>query len=161
MPEIPSVPATPQVLLQWDAPSKAQPQRSQQWYLTGGVIVIALAAYGIVTGDWSFSVVILLCAAIYVLLHGHLPERKEIAITGQGVFYDNAFYGYDDLRGFWLLRTPDALELHVTAKRGRDLVILTSNIDPLFIRSTLGKYLPEESDRRERLLDTIIRICKL
>lgn len=154
--------ATPQVLLRWNAPLRAIPQRSQRWYLASGVIVVGAAAYGIIAADWSFAIVALLCGAIYVLLHGHVPELREIAITGQGVFFDSRFYSYNDLKGFWLMQTPDALELHLTRKRrGSDLVILTGNTDPLFIRSTLGKYLPEESDRQERLLDTIIRICKL
>lgn len=162
MPDTSPTPATPQALLRWSAPSRAVPERTQRWYMIGGTIVVAAAAYGILAGDWSFAIVSLLCGAMYVLVHGHTAQARDIAITGQGVFYDNSFYGYEDLRGFWLLRTPDTTELHITRKkRGTDLVILIGTTDPLFIRSTLGKFLPEESDRQERLLDAIIRICKL
>lgn len=158
----PPASGTPPVLLTWHAPVRAAPERSRQWYLTGGLIVVAVAAYGIVARDWSLSIVTVLCGAVYVLLHGHTPVPRTIVITGQGVFFDDTFHGYNDLRAFWLLQTTGNPELHITRRgRGGDLVILTGTTDPLFIRSTLGKYLSEESDRQERMLDTFIRICKL
>lgn len=160
--QAPQGPGTPQVLLKWNAPMRMEPHRGPRWYLVGSIFVVAAAAWGIIAGSWPFAVVAVLCGAVYVLLQGHIPVLREIIITGQGVFFDGDFVSYSDLKGFWLLRLPGALELHIARqKRGSDLVILTGTTDPLFIRSTLGKYLSEESNRQERLLDTIIRICKL
>lgn len=149
-------------LLEWRAPSRINPERSPRWYLIGGIAVLCIAAYGIVSGAWTVSIVAVLCGAIYVLLRDHVPVLRSISITEQGITFEGVFYGYNDLRSFWMLRTEVATVLHITQKkRGADIVILTGLTDPQNVKLVLSRYLTEESDRKENLLDTFIRICKL
>ncbi len=149
-------------LLEWRAPSRINVERGPRWYLIGGIAILIIAAWGIVTGAWTVSIVAVLCGAIYVLLRDHVPALRSISIAQQGITFEGVFYGYQDLRSFWMLTTEVATVLHITLKkRGGDIVILTGLTDPAHVKKVLSQYLTEESDHRENLLDTFIRICKL
>ena len=149
-------------LLEWSAPVRTAPVRSNQWYFAGGVLVLVGTVYGIFTGSWTFSVVCMLCGGIYVLLRDHLPPVKTITITRYGINFDGTFNGYGDMKSFWIIQTPLATELHIARKvRGPDIVIQTGQTDPTELRRTLSQYVREESDKQETFLDAIIRICKL
>lgn len=149
-------------LLRWQAPGRVVQERGKRWYLIGGLIVLGVTVYGIVTGSWTLAVIALLCAAAEILVRGHVPPIHEIAVTAQGIFYDGEFISFADLRGFWVIRTPLANELHLARrKRGGEITILTGDVNPLLIRGTLVRSLHEESDRTERPLDIFIRLCKL
>ena len=159
-PLVPGLTTTP--LLMWTAPTKVIQERGRQWYLIGGIIVIVGASYGILTGSWSFAVVALLCGAVYVLLHGHVPAPSTIALTEYGIYFQGYFTSYNDLKSFWLFSTPLATELHIARKgRGKEITILTGGMDPALIQGILSRFVPEDSDRNEHLLDAFIRICKL
>ena len=151
-----------QQLLRWHAPARVVQERGKTWYLIGGGCVVGAAAYGIITGSWALAIVAVLCGAVYVLLRGHVPEPRDIAITEQGIFFDGQFTSFADLKSFWFIATPLATELHIARKsRGGPFTILTGDTDPFLIRETLGRFLPEDSDKRENVLDLFIRICKL
>ena len=154
----PRIPA----LLEWRAPSRINNERSPRWYMITGIAVLVIAAYGIISGAWTVSVVAVLCGSVYVLLRDHVPTLRSISITEQGVNFEGTFYGYNDLRSFWLIKTEVATILHITQKkRGGDIVLLTGLTDPELVRQVLSRFLTEESDHKEHLLDTFIRICKL
>ena len=150
-------------ILRWEAPKNPTHVRGTRWYVSAGVFVVSCAAYGILTGQWSFSVVMILLAGMYVLTQHTAETKVSIAITQDGVICRNEFTSWKDCTDFWMLQGHDYVELHI-AKRKRwsgDIVVLTGDNNPQLIRSTLGQFLPERSGQTERLLDTIIRICKL
>ncbi len=149
-------------ILRWSAPIRVIQERSKHWYMIVGVIVLTATVYGIISGSWAIAIVALLCGAIQVLVHGHVPEPRDIVITEQGIFFNGGFLTFNDLRSFWLIQTPLAVQLHIARKnRGAPITILTGDTDPYLIRETLARFIPEESDKRETILDFFIRICKL
>ncbi len=138
-------------------------ERSPRWYLIGGSIVLLTAVYGILTGAWTLSLVILLIAGMYTLLRNAPPPVGHISISPQGFTFNDAFTSWIDCESFWLLQGPGYIELHILKKRRwhAEVVIQIGPINPQSLRGLLGQLLTEHSDQRERLLDTIIRICKL
>ena len=150
-------------ILRWEATRNPAHVRSTRWYLIGGVFVLSCAVYGILTGQWSFTVVMILLAGMYVLTRHTAETNVSIAITQDGVICRNEFTSWKDCMDFWMLQGHDYVELHIAKRKrwGGDIVVLTGNNNPQLIRSTIGQYLPERSGQTERLLDTIIRICKL
>ena len=150
-------------ILRWEDTRNPAHVRSARWYLMGGVFVLSCAVYGIVTGQWSFTVVMILLAGMYVLTRNTADIKLSIAITQEGVVYQNEFTGWRDCVDFWLLQGHDYVELHIARRKwsSSEIIIQTANLNPQMIRSALGQYLPERSGQTERLLDTIIRICKL
>jgi hypothetical protein len=155
--------AAPEILLGWKATTIPVHERSKRWYLIGGSLLLAGVVYGILSGAWSFSVVLVLCGAMYFLLRNHVPEPKTIAIAREGVLFDGTFTRYEDLAGFWIIETPGYHELHISPKirRRGEIVIQTSDIPSNQIRATVGQFLEEVKEKKESLVDILIRICKL
>ena len=153
----------PITVLSWNAPSQPAFKRSAQWYAIGGVIVLVLAGYGIMTGSWPFAIVMVLLGAMYYILRDHVPPQKSIALTNKGVQLGETFTRWEDIEGFWLLETPDYTELHVVHrdKKKFDLIIQTGTQNVQAIRTALGQLSTELTDRQERFVDMLIRICKL
>lgn len=148
-------------LLSWEAPIVRHHERSKRWYAVGGVTVLLLAVYGILTGAWTFSIVILLIGGVGFLLRGERPPEKHVAITASGITYGENFTRYGDLQSFGLLQTPGHLELHFTKKnRGKGICIQAGMQDPVRLREVVSQFLPEE-EKTENVLDMFCRICKL
>ena len=159
--QIPTPNPTPP-LLSWRAPDIHHHKRSPRWYAIGGACVLLGATYGILTGAWTLSVVVILIGGMYFLIRNASPELKHIEITEQGVIFDNVFTNWNDCISFWIIQNPDFTELHIHREnKEKDIVIQTGNVDPLLIRQTLSNFLQEESDRAEGTLDTITRMLKL
>jgi len=150
-------------LLEWMAPVLPSHERSQRWYIAGGVAVVLGTAYGILTGSWSFAIVILLCGGVYFLIHNEKPPLKRMVITERGYLFEERFTRWEDCKGFWVLEMPNYLELHIDHQDPKrpDTVIQTGTMAPELVHQTIALFLKEESGKRENLIDTFIRICKL
>ena len=152
------------ILLAWQAKTAPSHFRGPRWYLLAGGFVVACAAYGILRGEWSFTIVMILVAGMYVLTHRSPDTEKSIAILEQGIIFENEFTEWKFIKEFWMLQSPTYIELHVVLRKGRlneEITIQTGDADPHMIRSVLTKFIPERSGQGERLLDMIIRLCKL
>ena len=153
---------TPPVLT-WNAPSAHDHDRSPRWYLIGGVAVLVCAVYGILTGSLSFALVSLLIGGLYFLVRKHEMPRRTIALSETGITFEDTFTPYGDLREFWILDTTLATELHITRKRGldREIVIHMEKVPIDSVREFLSPFLPENLNRKERLIDKFILYFKL
>ena len=154
---------TDQPLLSWSAPNRPMHQRSQRWYALAGGAVVLGAAYGILSGSWTLTIVLLLCAGIYVLARGHEPPQHTIACWQNGIVYDGAFTRWEDLQGFWFVYAAEYAALHLTYKQKNreEAVIHTTSQDAEMLRQFLSNFTTELTDRKENAIDIIIRICKL
>jgi hypothetical protein len=149
-------------LLSWEAPSSAYHIRSDRWYTIGGIAVVLMAVYGIITGAWTFSVVIVLCGAMYVLLRNHTPPLRSIALYEHGVRYEESFIRWEDITGFWFVHAHDFTELHLEKKtKDREIVIHVRGIEVEQLKTILSHFTPELMEKKERLLDIFTRLCKL
>lgn len=151
------------VLLAWSAPSHFHHERSPRWYLTASIIVLAIAAYGILSGAWSVALVSLLIGGVYFITRHEKPSVKSIRIERDGVQYEDLFAPWKDCKEFWMVKTPLYTELHILRASGfrREIIMQTGDIDPAQIRSTLSQFVLMKADQRERLLDALVRMCKL
>ncbi|TSC58244.1 MAG: hypothetical protein Greene041619_675 [Candidatus Peregrinibacteria bacterium Greene0416_19] len=139
-------------------------ERAGHWYLFAGAALIAALLYGAITGAWTFAIVALLIAALYWLLRRSPPVTKVISIAAAGYTFDGGFTAWNDCEGFWIVRTPAYAELHIRRKTpgwNREVSIQTGDIDMARIRAQLSQFLEEQTDRKEYLIDRIIRLCKL
>lgn len=160
MPE--QTPTQEQVLATWHAPVHATVERDKRWYIIGGGVTILLAIYAIFTGAWTFAIVVLLCAGMYILTHDHKFGEETATVTSTGVQIDQRFLRWEDMQGFWFLYTQTYTELHIVATRRQpEMVIQTGTQDVQSLRKALSEHTTELTEKREHLLDAIIRLCKL
>jgi hypothetical protein len=156
---------TPQhpVLLSWTAYERAPVHRGRRWYISAGIFVVLFALYSIATRAWTLAVVIVLGGALYFFLHRTPPRTRSVALRDDGFTVNEKFTPWEECSGFWMYRHGTDIELHIEKARGwdKELVTLVTGLDHRDVAQVLGAYLPYHGDRRERILDTIIRICKL
>lgn len=149
-------------VLAWEAPARPVVERTKRWYVAASVVVVLAAVYGIVSGGWSLAIVSVLAGGMYALVHDHRPPAHRIEVHQSGVLLQGAFKRWDEFAGYWILRAPEYSELRLTPRvRGRDLVIQTGDQDIAQLKMVLGQRIPELTQKREKFLDALIRLCKL
>ena len=150
-------------LLSWSAYIHPHHERGTTWYICALSFVISLFGYSVYVEAWSFSVIIVMTAALYWFMHRHTPEKRTMSIYDWGFTLDNRRVEWANCTGFWFLEGPGYHELHVehNHKIIGDFVIQTGSTHLLEIHETLQQFIPELDERSERLLDTISRICKI
>lgn len=150
-------------LLRWSAPTMHDHDRGANWYLIAGLALLTLIVISIFTRNWTLIVVLVLSSGLTYLLRSVPAPIRTIEITERGFLFEETFTAFADCRDFWIVHTPAAHELHIALKRGidRERVIQTGSIDVRTIEATLGRFIPQRTDRSERLVDKCIRLCKL
>lgn len=150
-------------LFQWNAPVQRIIERTRQWYVISGVVSLAIATYGILSGSWPLAVVSVLCGAIYYLLRDHTPRETTCAFFESGVLYDGKFNRWEEFSGFWILETPTHNELHLVfaSKRKGDVIVQMLGLPVQNMKLLCGQFLTELTEKKESLIDIFSRIAKL
>ncbi len=154
------VPST--TLVSWQAPSHVDHVRSHRWYLTAGICTLTLIAYGIFTRAWSMSLALSLVAGMYFLVRHEKQPLRSISIQTDGVIWQKKFVSWTECTDFWIVQAPTYCELHI-GRRGlqSDIIIQTGDKDPHALLELLSQYLTHRERQGEKLLDAILRFCKL
>jgi hypothetical protein len=149
--------------LQWQAPRIPNHERGKTWYMIGGGAIIAMAAYGLISGAWSFAIVILLCGAMYFLVRDHSFGNSTCTINDLGVQIDEIFTPWSDIAGYWFLQLPTYTEIHFSMKRphSSDLRIQIGSLSPNDMRTFIRDKSVELTDKGEGFLDMLLRLTKL
>lgn len=154
---------TSTVLRCWTAPERPSVQRGELWYATVGLLALGAAVWSILTAAWTLTVVIILAGALYYQhLRTHTPDRR-IEIRKEGVAVNDELTLWEHCAGFWIYQHDDICVLHVEKNRGwvRELSTVIRDVDPRDVAVEISAFLPYRAARRENILDSIIRICKL
>lgn len=150
------------LLLEWHAPSRPDHVRSDKWYVVTGCLCAVVIAYGVLTAAWGLSLTFALLPALYYLIRNQGHRKHHIRIFEIGIEWDGRLIPWSDWKHFWILEGPGYHELHIEPmKRGTELVVQTGDLDPFLVRDVLGVFLPQIGHQRERILDALIRFCKL
>ena len=148
-------------ILEWTAQQHAHYERGRTWYIAATCIVIALVGYSIWTRAWTFTVLIIALTGLYWKMHTDEPPKKQMRIWKRGFAINNDFNDWNNCKGYWIFRSKDYAELHIEKGNNSEVKIQTGNISSYVVHETLAPLLEELTDRKEHILDTIIRICKL
>lgn len=148
-------------ILSWIAPEHLHQKRTRVWYILAALFVTLCVAYSITTQAWTFSVLIVVCSVVYWKMHAQEFPLKKMRLWRHGFAIDDKYNDWGDCTGYWILKGPDYHELHIERRTGNDIKIQTGNIDTYLLHDLLQNLLPRLDDRGEKILDTIIRICKL
>lgn len=148
-------------MLEWQAPDAAAPDRGKVWYTIAGAFVLFCTIYSIWTKAWTFTLMIVLGTGTFWKFGHQEPEEKRMRIWEEGYALNEEFVPWKHTHGFWILKMPGHVELHIEHINGKTQKIFTGDKDPYMIYELLAQYTQGLEDRREGILDTFIRICKL
>lgn len=150
-------------LFEWSALTHHGYERGSRWYMVAGGVAGLIACISLLTGAWSVAVVTVVIAGLYYFSRKHEAPLHRIRIDSTGFLFDDTFTTWRNCVDFWVVQTPTFSELHILRKEGspREAILQTADINITVLRSTLSQYLPIRADQRERLLDALLRLCKL
>jgi hypothetical protein len=161
---MPALPLPPgHAILSWTAPSHPHHHRTIRWYLGCLIVVGGLLVYSIMTAAWSFTALIVLIVALYGWQHRREMPDHRLTITDQGFQFDKRFTPWQLCSGFWTLKGPGYIELHLERQNAIDkrIRIQTGPVDLALLHETLVQFTVERTDRTEDTLDIITRILKI
>lgn len=148
-------------LVEWNAPSHIHQERSRLWYASAAAFILASLGYSIATGGWTFTILIVVLTTMYWKIHTNEPPVRRMRIWRQGFAIDDTFTDWGNCTGYWIIGGNGYHELHIERRSGSDAKILTGAINPYLLHDLLPNLVPHLEGKRESILDTIIRICKL
>jgi hypothetical protein len=152
------------VVLAWKAPEYQEYTRNWKYYAIVGVLFLAVLGYCIYTNDW-FTLGVFVILAVFFLWYQRLkPVEKTYRFTQLGLYIDSRFYPYHDIHSYWLILGENnrTLNMYFAKKYVPQLTIMIpKEIDPLKIRNTLSKYVPEDVSRTENMMDILMRWFRL
>jgi hypothetical protein len=150
-------------LLSWEANEYHPYEHGWKWYLALVVASLAVIGFSIYTKDW-FVIAIALILDIFIILYTRKkPENMEYRITQLGIYAGEHFYPYGGIHSFWLSLHDRERKLNIIfmKKYLPQLTILIDNADPLQVKTIMGKYIPEQENRTDSLIDILSRLLKL
>lgn len=155
-----------ETLVSWSIPEYEQHDRSVGWYFFAVLVGIALLVWALVTASYLFAIIILMTAVILYRQASQKPAMLRFTITEDGLeLGDRHFYSYKDLATFWIVyEPPDVKRLFFTFKSSVRpyLAVPIENQNPVAIRQSLKRYLPEDLEREgEPATDALGRALKL
>jgi hypothetical protein len=151
------------LLLEWRAASRPNHVRSDRWYLVAGLLCATFVAYGVLTGSWSMSITFAMIGGLSFLVRHEQHRLHHVRIYETCLEFDGTLHPWSTFESFWILQAEQYFELHLApVKHSKaEIVVQTGEIDPFRLRDTLIEFLPQNTKQHERLLDAIIRFCKL
>ena len=143
---------TGDVLYQWSVQEYQHYHRATAWYIImilGGLLFIL---YGLFSGNFLFSLIIILFAIIIFLQSHQEPPQIPFQITGLGIIVSDRFYSYNELDGFYIIYQPPAVKTLYIETQGFYRPILHIPLldqNPVEIRHALQQFLEEDLEKEE------------
>jgi len=144
----------------WTAPEYAEYSKHPMWFLAFGIIAAGLVLYGIVSGSWTVALAFLMFGVLGVIAAARKPKAVEIRLTGIGIEINGLLYPHETIRKFWILYHPPhikAVYFETTAYFNGLVRMELAQQDPRPVREFLDRYLEEELDGEEPVVDVIAR----
>lgn len=85
-------------MFEWTVPGKKN--HSASWYTIAGILTLSLAIWGIISGIYALTFVVVIMAGVYILLENNAPETARAIVNQNGVGVGEVFYDFGQVAGF-------------------------------------------------------------
>lgn len=145
-----------EALLEWSAYEHARRKGRPHWFLIPGGIALALVVFGIFTQSYFFSAFIGLAFIVLLLFRQKEAEAISFIITSKGFLINNKFYGFKEMKSFWIFDRPNLKELSFETTRllSPFIRVPLGKMDTKEVKSILETVLPEK-EHQEFLTDRL------
>ena len=147
----------------WQTPDIIRYQKGRIWHIVMGFLVLGLATVAYFFNAWTFSLVVIVFAFVYLIVYREKPKIVTVKISPIGIKVGSRQYPYSQIKHFFLLYQPPFLENLIIRQSGFtvDVTIPLSGQDPAGVREFLKSKITEKEGEKEPLTDTLIRLFKL
>lgn len=126
--------------VQWQAPEYLHHEKNPLWFISFGVIVIALTAAAIfLIQSWTFAILIPVMAAALIAYSHRPPRAMEYVLSGKGLYINDTLHPFAEFKGFGVIHEETAYSLVFIPVRR--------------FRPSLTVYFPEE--KGEAIVDLL------
>lgn len=147
---------------EWIVPGKKN--HSASWYTIAGILTLSLAIWGVFSGIYALTVVVIIMAGVYILLENNAPETARAVINQNGVGVGDAFYDYGQISSFSLVfdqETPKFLRIALKKNNLRTIDIpveglLETGVEIVEVRAMLLGYVIEGEGTELNSIDRLI-----
>lgn len=101
----------------WRAQEYIHQEKGTKWFLLFGVVFIALMAIAVLTGSWSFAVLLVVIAAVIIILAKRPPREIEYSLSEEGLHVDNTLHKYADFKSFGVIRDGEEFSIMLIPRR--------------------------------------------
>lgn len=137
--------------LSWEIPEYVKHERGRRWYVLAVSAAALFVLFALLTHNFLFAVIIIICSAVIYLNEIREPEMIRFSLFNQGITVGKKTYLFSEFKDFSILYKPheDLRSLYFEFKNGMKprLSISLEEQNPLLIRKYLLRYLPEDLDR--------------
>jgi hypothetical protein len=156
---------TGELLFSWSVKEYEQHDRSTRWYVAAAVVGGLLLLYSLISGNYLFTLVVVLFGIILFLQDTQPPMDVFFGITEAGVVIGDRYYPFKEITSYWIIyNPPEVKNIYFVTKnvlRQRIKIPLLDN-DPLPVRDFLNQFLVEDADKEEEpFTDRLGRVLKL
>lgn len=133
----------------WETPLYPTYARGPLWYFAITAGTLLLVSYAVITRNFLFAFIILLCTIILILAGNEEAPIILVQLGDVGVVWDGTLYLYRDLATFSIIYEPpyvSTLYIETKSLTRPKLRISLQDQDPVEIRAHLKAYLREDTD---------------
>lgn len=149
-------------MFEWIVPGRKN--HSASWYTIAGIIALSLSIWGIFSGIYALTVVVIIMSGVYVLMENNAPDTTEAMINQNGVKIGDVFYDYGQISSFEIIfqqEVPKYLRMSLKKNNLKTIDIPVDmlgefGIDIGDVRSFMLQYIPEGEGAEVTLVDRII-----
>ncbi|PIT86513.1 MAG: hypothetical protein COU33_02745 [Candidatus Magasanikbacteria bacterium CG10_big_fil_rev_8_21_14_0_10_43_6] len=139
-------------LYQWTIKEYEEHTRGKRWYIVMSVVGVLLVLFGLLSGNFLFSLIIMLFAIIlYLQSHQKAPDVL-VSITDLGVLIGSRFYSYGELESFYLIYEPPhvkSLFFETQSVYRPRIQVPLLDMNPIDIRKSLLSFLQEDIEKEQ------------
>jgi hypothetical protein len=143
------------VLHKWNVMEYERHDRTTFWYIFMILCGLAMVAFGLFTGNFLFSLIIILFAIILFMQSHQEAIAVPFQITDLGVCIADRFYSYSELGEFFIIYQPPTIKtlyIETNSITSPRLRIPLVDQNPVEIRHQLQEFLQENIDKEEEPL---------
>lgn len=131
------------------------------WYLGMAILLVAGLYVAIWLKDYLSAAVVIAAGIAIFRLANLQPSALKVRLTSKGVYWGKRFYGYHQLRAFWVAAPHQRATLYLERLNlapAISVVIPASSLDKTL--QFLGAHLPYHDHRGEPLADRFSRLLR-
>ncbi len=138
-------------LVSWKFPEIPRYHYSRAWYIVMSVIGIGVFTFALLSNNPLFAFIIVITWALFFYRSRQRPTILTASITEDGIVVGKDFYGYDDLKEFWVIYKPPAKTLYLSFKASMRPIfsIAIEDADPVEIRKQLKRFITEDLEKED------------
>jgi len=153
-------------IISWEIPEYQKHIRGKLWYVALGLVGLGMLIYAVMSNNFMFAVILIISGIILIINDARNPQGVLVTIANEGIMVGRKFYDYDELSSFSIVYKPAAgvKKIYFTfkSKTKHHLSIPLLDVNPLFLKENLNKYLEEDIERTdETTTEALARILKL